>query len=26
VAAHPDSPQTKVFQEMASTLKGVLKL
>jgi ATP-binding protein involved in chromosome partitioning len=26
VAAHPDSPQTKVFQGMAETLKGVLKL
>ena len=26
VAAHPDSPQTKVFQGMAETLKIVLKL
>ena len=26
VAAHPDSPQTRVFQAMADTLKGVLKL
>jgi len=26
VAAHPDSPQTKVFQEMAKVLSGVLKL
>ncbi len=26
VAAHPDNPLTKVFQEMAGTLKGVLKL
>jgi ATP-binding protein involved in chromosome partitioning len=26
VAAHPDSPQTKVFQGMADALKGVLKL
>jgi ATP-binding protein involved in chromosome partitioning len=26
VAAHPDSPQTKVFQEMAGTLRAVLKL
>ncbi len=26
VAAHPDSPQTRVFQEMAATLQGVLKL
>ncbi|BDU70542.1 iron-sulfur cluster carrier protein [Geothrix oryzae] len=26
VAEHPQSPQTKVFQDMADTLKGVLKL
>ena len=26
VAAHPDSPQTKVFQEMAANLQVVLKL
>jgi ATP-binding protein involved in chromosome partitioning len=26
VSAHPDSPQTKVFQEMADTLRSVLKL
>jgi len=26
VAAHPDSPQTKVFQGMATALKAVLKL
>jgi ATP-binding protein involved in chromosome partitioning len=26
VIAHPDSPQTKVFQGMAETLRGVLKL
>ena len=26
VHAHPDSPQTKVFQGMAETLRGVLKL
>jgi ATP-binding protein involved in chromosome partitioning len=26
VAAHPDSPQTKVFQGMADNLRGVLKL
>jgi ATP-binding protein involved in chromosome partitioning len=26
VAAHPDSPQTKVFQGMATTLKAALKL
>jgi len=26
VTAYPDSPVTKVFQAMAETLKGVLKL
>jgi ATP-binding protein involved in chromosome partitioning len=26
VTTHPDSPQTKAFQAMADTLKGVLKL
>ena len=26
VAEHPDSPQTKVFQGMAETLMGTLKL
>jgi ATP-binding protein involved in chromosome partitioning len=26
VAAHPDSPQTKVFQGMADNLRGVMKL
>jgi ATP-binding protein involved in chromosome partitioning len=26
VVAHPDSPQSKVFQGMAESLRGVLKL
>jgi ATP-binding protein involved in chromosome partitioning len=26
VALHPDSPQTRLFQEMAGALKDVLKL